>query len=82
MQQNHVFSSGYNGGEMANVPEMEPRSRADSEPGTTTAGESVVPDHGSQTIGPGAIIRVRPNIPLPFNCEDRLLMNFCACMIA
>jgi len=78
MQQRHVFASGYNGGELANVPVMEPRSRADSEPETTTAGESVVPalGHGSQAIGPGATIRVRPNIPFPFNCEDRLLTNF------
>lgn len=71
MQQQQTLAGGYNGGEMADVPEMEPRSRADSEPGTTTAGESAVHalGNGSQTIGPGATIKVRPNIPRPFDCE-------------
>lgn len=83
MQQQQTIGSGYNGGEMTDVPEMEPRSRADSEPGTTTAGESVVHalGNGSQTIGPGATMSVSTNIPCPFNCGDSLLINPCACMI-
>lgn len=62
MQQQQMLTSGYNGGEMADVPEMEPRSRAGSEPGTTTAGETAVhlPANGSQTIGPGVTAKVRP----------------------
>ena len=82
-QQQQNFASGYNGGEMADVPEMEPRSRADSEPGTTTAGESAVHalGNGSQTIGPGTTAKVRPSISRPFDCEDNLLTISCACMI-
>lgn len=66
MQQQQVLSSGYNRGEMSDVPEMEPRSRADSEPGTTTAGETVVHGlgNGSQTIGPGVTAKVRRNMLL------------------
>ncbi len=83
MQQQQTIGSGYNGGEMTDVPEIESRSRADSEPGTTTAGESVVHPlgNGSQTIGPGATVTVSPNIPCPFNCGDSLLIIPCACMI-
>ena len=63
MQQQQVL---YNGSEMADVPEMEPRSRADSEPGATTAGETVVPTlgHGSQTIGPVVTTKVRHHCSL------------------
>ena len=66
MQQQQVLAGGYNGGVMSDVPEMEPRSRADSEPGTTTAGETVVHalGNGSRTIGPGVTAKVRPNIAL------------------
>lgn len=82
-QQQQALAGGYNGGEMTEVPEMDSRSRADSEPGTTTAGESVVHPlgNGSQTIGPGTTSQVRPNIIRPFNCGENLLMNSCACMI-
>jgi hypothetical protein len=81
MQQQQTFASGYNGGDMTDVPETEPRSRADSEPGNATAGESAVHalGNGSQTIGPGATVKVRPNIPRPFDYS--LLMNSCAYMI-
>jgi len=67
---------------MADVPEMEPRSRADSEPGATTAGETVVPTlgHGSQTIGPGVTTKVRHHCSL-FKYGDRVLMNSCALFI-
>ena len=53
MQQQQVL---YNGGEMAEVPEMEPRSRA----------ETVVPTlgHGSQTIGPVVTTKVRHHCSL------------------
>jgi hypothetical protein len=63
MQQQQMFVSGYNGGEMAGVPEMESHSRADSEPGTTTAGETIAhPLSTSQTIGPGVTTKVSPSI--------------------
>jgi hypothetical protein len=63
--QQQMFASAYNGGEMADVPEMEPHSRADLELGIATA-ESMVQAHGdgSQTIGPGTTIKVSPKIPL------------------
>jgi len=79
MQQQQVL---YNGSEMADVPEMEPRSRADSEPGATTAGETVVPTlgHGSQTIGPVVTTKVRHHCS-PFKYVDRVLMNSCAFFI-
>ena len=82
-QQQQTFGSGYNGGEMTDVPEMDSRSRADSEPGTTTAGESVIHPlgNGSQTIGPGTTFQVRPNITRPSNRGESLLMDSCGCMI-
>ena len=66
MQQQQVLASGYNGGVMSDVPETEPRSKADSEPGVTTSGEAVVHalGNGSRTNGPGVTAKVRPNISL------------------
>jgi hypothetical protein len=84
IQQQQVL--GYNGSEMAEVPELEPRLRADSEPGTTTGGETVVHalGNGSQTIGPGVTLKVCLSNALSrifINSGARILVDESPCVV-